>query len=105
MDGERITEASRLRNGCTKRAEPRPARPDSGAQDSLSFAPREDSPPVRERLFSVREAGRYLSLSHWTVREMVWRGELPEVRIGRRLLVDVRDLDELIQRSKRRERV
>jgi hypothetical protein len=36
---------------------------------------------------------------------MVWRGELPEVRIGRRLLVDVRDLDELIQRSKRRERV
>lgn len=34
---------------------------------------------------------------------MAWRGEIPEVRIGRRLLFDLVDLDALIEHSKRRE--
>jgi excisionase family DNA binding protein len=52
----------------------------------------------------IRAAAVYLGkISHWTVRELVWSGALPEVRIGRRLLFDVRDLDELIERSKRSE--
>ena len=105
MDKERITGVAWLHSGDTERGEARLERPGNGAQDSTFNAPREDSPPVRERLFSVREAGRSLSLSHWTLREMIWRGELPEVRIGRRLLVDKRDLDELIQRNRRRERI
>ncbi len=104
MGNERINGVGRLQFGYSEPAEPRPARGETGAPYLISHAPPEDSPPVRERLLSVREAGNYLSLSHWTVREMIWRGELPEVRIGRRLLVDVRDLDELIQRSKRQER-
>ncbi len=37
---------------------------------------------------------------------MVWRGGLPEVRMGRRLLIDKQDLDALIDRTKRnRERI
>ncbi len=51
----------------------------------------------------VHAAADYLGVSHWTVRDFAWRGELPEVRLGRRLLFDMRDLDALIERNKRRE--
>lgn len=82
-----------------------PARVSTDARDSTSRAPRDGSSPVRARLLGVREAAAYLSLSHWTLREMVWRGEIPEVRIGRRLLLDVRDLDALIERSRHNRKV
>ena len=59
------------------------------------------SPGIRPRLLSLPEAARYLGgISVWTVRAMAWRGEIPEVRIGRRLLFDVQDLDSLVERSK-----
>jgi len=52
------------------------------------------------RLLNVKSAGRYLSLSLWTVRGMVFRGEVPFVRAGRRILIDVRDLDQWIEDHK-----
>ena len=94
--------AARLHNGDTASARLDVAQGSTGAQDSTSRAPRDGSPPVRPRLLGVREAAAYLSLSHWTVREMAWRGEVPEVRLGRRLLFDLRDLDALIETSKQR---
>ena len=42
----------------------------------------------------------YLGRSAWSVRHLVWAGELPEVRVGRRVHVDVRDMDEFIDRHK-----
>lgn len=56
--------------------------------------------PGQARLVNVKQAGSYLGVSPWTIREMVWRGEIPEIRIGRRLLFDLRDLDRLIERCK-----
>lgn len=61
------------------------------------------SPPIGRRLLDVRAAGEYLGLSPWTVRRLCWGGDLPEVRIGRRLLVDVRDLEVFVLRAKARE--
>ncbi len=96
----------RLQAGDTAAATSRPVRQNGDAQKNELRASRPDSSPVRRRLFSVQEAGDYLSLSPWTIREMVWRGELPEVRMGRRLLIDKQDLDALIDRTKRnRERI
>lgn len=60
-----------------------------------------DLTAVRPRLVDVHGAGAYLGISSWTVRELVWTKKLPEVRIGRRLLFDVRDLDALVERNKR----
>ena len=54
----------------------------------------------RRRLLSLPEASTYLGLSPWTVRELTWKGRLPVVRITRKLLFDVRDLDALIDREK-----
>ncbi len=56
----------------------------------------------KKRLLSVYDAGEYLSVSHWTVRELINKGSLPYVRIGRRLLVDVRELDRFIEGLKDR---
>jgi len=57
--------------------------------------------PAR-RLFSVQEAALYLGLSSWTVRSLGWGGQIPEVRVGRRVLYDRQDLDRFIEASKRR---
>ncbi len=38
----------------------------------------------------------YLGISLWTLREIIWRGELPHAHIGRHVLVDLADLDRYI---------
>ena len=53
-----------------------------------------------KRLISQKEAGEYLGISYWTVRDLVFNGELPHIRIRRRILMDIQDLDDYIQRSK-----
>jgi len=52
------------------------------------------------RLLDFRAASQYLSLSYWTIRDMVSRGEIPHVRAGRRVLIDVRDLNRWIDQNK-----
>ncbi len=56
-----------------------------------------------QRLLSVGEAARYLGTTVWAVRCLIWDGTLPHVRLGRRYLLDVRDLDRLVEELKRRE--
>jgi len=34
------------------------------------------------------EAAAYLGISYWTLRDLTFRGEVPHVKIGRRILVD-----------------
>ncbi len=52
------------------------------------------------RLISQHEAAAYLGISYWTPRDLVFRKDLPSVRIGRRLLLDLRDLEAFIAHSK-----
>jgi excisionase family DNA binding protein len=56
---------------------------------------------VSKRLYSVKEAGKYLGRSPWAIRHLIWEGHLPEVRQGRRVMVDVVDMDRFIERHKR----
>jgi excisionase family DNA binding protein len=60
-------------------------------------------PKVIKRLYSIQEAADYLALSCWTVRELIWQGTLPHVRQGRRILLDIHDLDALIAHHKIRQ--
>jgi len=55
---------------------------------------------VSKRLYSIPEAATYLGRSAWSVRHLVWAGELPEVRVGRRVHLDVLDMDEFINKHK-----
>ncbi|NGZ95317.1 MAG: hypothetical protein CV089_04150 [Nitrospira sp. WS110] len=56
--------------------------------------------PVVPRLFSQREAATYLGISYWTLRDLTFRGEVPHVKIRRRILVDRLDLDAYLDRMK-----
>jgi len=55
---------------------------------------------VSPRLLTVPQAASYLSASVWAVRSLAWSKEVPCVRIGRRVLFDLRDLDRYIERAK-----
>lgn len=57
------------------------------------------SVPTR-RLLTLQETAAYLGVSPWTVRDLVWKGKLPVVRLTRRLHFDKRDVDRLIDISK-----
>lgn len=52
------------------------------------------------KLLDVRGSGAYLGVSPWSIRDLIWSGELPYVRIGRRHMVDVADLDGYVERAK-----
>ncbi len=59
------------------------------------------SEEVPKRLYSVKEAGRYLGRSPWAIRHLIWEKYLPEVRQGRRVMIDVEDMDRFIEKHKR----
>jgi len=54
-----------------------------------------------QRLLTLPEAAHYLGCTLWSVRELIWKGQLPYTRFGKRFQVDRRDLDELVDREKR----
>ena len=56
-----------------------------------------------KRLYTLKQAGVYIGLSHWRVRSLIYSGQLAYVRLGRRILIDLNDIDDLIDSLKRRE--
>jgi hypothetical protein len=57
---------------------------------------------VSRRLVSLADAAEILGMSVASVRRLVWRGKLQNVKLNRRVLVDVRDVEKLIEQSKAR---
>lgn len=57
---------------------------------------------VPKRLYNVNEAAVYLGRTCIAVREMIYKGKLPCIRDGRRVFLDVKDLDTWIDRSRTR---
>ena len=68
----------------------------------MSATGKETGPKILKRLYSIKEAAIYLGRTPWAVREMLWAGKLPFIRDGRRILIDIRDMDEWIEKSKER---
>lgn len=55
---------------------------------------------IPKRLYSIPEAAHYLGRSAWSIRRLIWSGELPAVRAGGRVHVDVVDMEAFIERHK-----
>jgi excisionase family DNA binding protein len=55
---------------------------------------------LTKRLYTVKEAAQFLGRSEWSVRELIWAGKLPCVKVGRRRHLDIYDLDSFIERNK-----
>ena len=56
--------------------------------------------PLKKRLLTVEEASLYLGRSVSSVRELIWSGDLPFVKAGRRTHLDLFDLDRWIEQRK-----
>ena len=57
---------------------------------------------LRKRLYTLKEAAQYLGRSDWSMRELIWAGEIPIVRGdgNRKIFLDIKDIDEYINRNK-----
>jgi excisionase family DNA binding protein len=55
---------------------------------------------VSPRLLSVKQAAIYLDRTERAIRHLIYRGELPVIRKGRRLHLDRQELDRLIEKGK-----
>ena len=55
---------------------------------------------VSKRLIDVREASTYLGLAVGTLYNLVSMKQIPHVKLGRKLLFDLKDLDKWIEESK-----
>jgi excisionase family DNA binding protein len=47
----------------------------------------------RKRLYTIPEAAEYLGRSPWSVRNLIWSGQIPAIRDGKRILLDITDLE------------
>ncbi len=56
--------------------------------------------PIQPRLLDYKSAGAYLSLSYWSLRELVLNGEIPHLKFGKKVLIDKEDLDAWIEQRK-----
>ena len=55
-----------------------------------------------KRLYNIKEAAFYLGRSVDALREMVWAGKLPYFRDNNRVVLDIKDMDDFIERNKTR---
>ena len=56
--------------------------------------------PLPKRLYSLPEAAHYLGRTLWSMRELIWKGSIPIVREGKRIFIDINDLNSYIERNK-----
>jgi excisionase family DNA binding protein len=55
----------------------------------------------RKRLVvDIREAGFVMSLSPWTIRKWIRLGKIPAIRLGRRVLIEPRELRRLLKSAR-----
>ena len=57
---------------------------------------------IGPRLLPLKKAAEVLGLTTWAMRSRVWSGDIPVVRFpgGRKMYVDVRDIEKFIERNK-----
>ncbi len=56
--------------------------------------------PHSRPLLDVRGAAEFLGVSAWTVRTLIWRGDLVHVRVGRLVRVTVEDLEAFVEQNR-----
>jgi hypothetical protein len=52
------------------------------------------------KLLSIKQAVEVYGCTVWYWRERIWAGELPVLRVGRKQLLDCRDIDAFIDANK-----
>jgi excisionase family DNA binding protein len=66
------------------------------------IGPSSISGPVSQRLLRIQDAARYLGATNWFVEELVRKKQIRSLVLGKRRVIDVRDLDAWIESEKGR---
>lgn len=56
--------------------------------------------PSPKRLLSIKNSAEYMGRGVYGIRELIWSGQLPIVRDGRKIFLDIQDLDKYIDSKK-----
>ena len=56
--------------------------------------------PLAKRLYAIKEAACYLGRSDWEMWEMIWVRKIPVVREGRKIFLDIQNLNDFVTRNK-----
>jgi excisionase family DNA binding protein len=59
-------------------------------------------PPVavQRRLYPIKEAAVYMGFSPWTVRGLIWKGEISHINVAGKYFLDITDMDRWIEINK-----
>ena len=68
--------------------------------DTKSSPRAADVESVAQRYLSLKGAAQYTSLSYYNLREMCYLRKLPSIKVGKRILIEIADLDEFLQARK-----
>jgi excisionase family DNA binding protein len=52
------------------------------------------------RLLTVRQAADYLGTTSATIYTKIWRREIPFIKLGRSVRLDIHDLDQMIEQGR-----
>jgi len=53
-----------------------------------------------KRLYSIREMATEIGATAWYWRSQIWDGQLPFVKVGRKMFIDSQDIEAFIQKHK-----
>jgi excisionase family DNA binding protein len=80
------------------------SKPGQSASETLegrgSSKARGISSPQGPRLLSIKRACEYSGFTDWTVRNLVWTGKLPYLRVRKKIWIERSDLDRFIDTNK-----
>ena len=53
-----------------------------------------------KRLYSIKELVAEIGATEWFWRSQIWDGQLPYVQVGRKMLIDMNDIETFINKHK-----
>lgn len=54
----------------------------------------------QKRLYSIKELVLLIGVTEWFWRSQIWDGKLPYIQVGRKMLIDCKDIETFIQKHK-----
>ncbi|MFH1983695.1 MAG: helix-turn-helix domain-containing protein, partial [Pseudomonadota bacterium] len=54
----------------------------------------------KKRLYSIKELASEIGATEWFWRSQVWDGQLPYVQVGRKMFIDLMDIERFIKNNK-----
>lgn len=54
----------------------------------------------QKRLYSIKELVRLIGATEWFWRSQIWDRKLPFIQVGRKMLIDSKDIETFIQKHK-----